>query len=281
MKPYQFAVLRYVHNASSGEFVNVGVVLWCAPSALFAFELNERYGRLSSFFKGAFDGVAYRAMLRRLKTKLGRLAGQHDGQPGLEHVNDKDLDELLDWVLPEDDSCFQWSAVMGGIAADPRARLRQLFAELVERHEAPGPRQRRDETEIWTEVERALRERGLLGRVETQVEIGVADYSYKFKLGWMNGVRQVLEPISLDFLGRGDVLEKANTWCGRLLNLSKSEEQFQFTGVVSKPEREDLIGAFNQATRLLREAPRVRAILQESEVAAFLPDIEHDLEHRE
>jgi hypothetical protein len=268
MKPYQFATLRYIHNVGAAEFVNVGVVMWCPADGRFLYELNDRYGRLSGFFKSGFDGASFRSGLRLLRSKLERLASQHSGQTLFDR--DKELQAYLDWVLPEDSSCFQWSEVMAGIASDLNGRLNQLFAELVERHEARGARQRRDEMEVWTG-------QGLLARIDTQVEVKAPSFSYQFRAGWMNGVQQVLEPISLDYLAKSEVIDKANSWCGRLLNLSKSEHAFQFTAVVSKPDRPELQATFEQALRMLREAPQVRRILQEEEVPEFLPLIEKDL----
>lgn len=112
-----------------------------------------------------------------------------------------------DHVLPEDSSCFQWSEVMAGIASDLHGRLTQLFAELVERR---ATRQRRDEMEVWTGLEAFLRRQGLLGRIDTQVEVKAPSFSYQFRAGWLNGVQQVLEPISLDHLAKSEVIDKAN-----------------------------------------------------------------------
>lgn len=46
--PYSFAVLRYIHNIVTGEFINVGVVLY-SPKARFLSALcTARYGRVSN-----------------------------------------------------------------------------------------------------------------------------------------------------------------------------------------------------------------------------------------
>src|SRR4051794_39758082 len=65
MIPYQFVLLRYMNNASAGELVNIGVVMWLPRQRRLVFWLNERYGRLSSFFQ-PFDGSSYRQMVKSL-----------------------------------------------------------------------------------------------------------------------------------------------------------------------------------------------------------------------
>ena len=54
--PYTYTILRYVHDTSTGEFANVGVVL-SSPEAHYANAiLRPTYGRLSKMFPG-FDAA--------------------------------------------------------------------------------------------------------------------------------------------------------------------------------------------------------------------------------
>lgn len=271
MTPYQFVLLRYMNNASAGELVNIGVVMWLPRQKRIVFSLNERYGRLSTFFQ-PFDGSSYRQMVKNLSAHFAAVSRElTESGRSIENIGD-----LLPLLVRDDASCFQWSQAMGGISAEPEAELQDLVAELVERHEVRSSRQRRDEAEIWSNVEQRLRARGLLQRVQSSVEISSPNYAYKFKTGWQNGVRQVLEPISFDYLSAPDVIEKANTWSGRLLNLGKAAD-FQMTGVVAPPQRVDLLPVYNQARAILADMPQVRRLLTEDELDLFLPEIERDM----
>jgi hypothetical protein len=270
MTPYQFAILRYVHSAVTEEFVNVGVLLWLPNQQSGEFRANDRYARLSGFFRG-FDGPGYRYLIRHLVHRFEEFRAANAA------VGSRlDMSDVLAALVPLDASVFQWSTVMGGIADDPSARLDQLFVELVERFEIVGARGRRDEAEIWTSMERGLSRRGLLGSVESGIELEAPDYRYRFKAGWMNGRLQVMEPISLDYINGTDVVEKANSWGGRLLNLARGSD-FALTGVVSLPTRSDLTGAVQQAIRILSAAPRVRQIVTEDRFDQVMDDIERDI----
>jgi hypothetical protein len=89
----------------------------------------------------------------------------------------------------------------------------------------------------------------------------------------------MMDAISFDYLSASDIIEKANTWTGRLVNLNAAN-RFRMTGVVSSPQRSDLIPVFEQAVTLLRESPGVRAVVREEEIDSFLPEIERDLSHK-
>ena len=279
MTPYQFAIIRYLHNANSGEFVNIGLVMWLPREKRTLFSINERYSRLSQFFS-PFDGSGYRQLVRQLSHRLKWVSKDIEERGSTTEAEKPILDigDLLPLLLPEDNSCFQWSSAMAGIASDPELRLKQLTAEMIERHEPKGPRTRRDEADIWGGLEQRLQTRGLTGKLQRDVELSGANYSYKFKRGWKNGAIQVLEPISLDYLYPWDVIDKATTWSGRLFNLSKSTK-FEMSGVLARPQGEELTKAYNQAVAILKDTPQVRALITEDEFDDFMNKIEHDLEH--
>lgn len=267
MIPYQAAIVRYRHNVSAGELVNVGVVMWLPTDGRLLFRLNERYGRLASFFKGV-DFAGYRQQIRQLRDHCTMVCA---------HGREADsIADLLPLLLRDDASVFQWSEPLGGAVRDPDKRLDQLFAELVERHEVRGPRERRDEVEIWSNITRKLEARGLDKRIRYNVDLSADSFAHRFHAGWQNGTTQVLEPISLDYLNPREMIDRANTWSGRLHTLGLSQ-QFAFTGVVAGPERADLAVAFQQAKSILRRAPHVRKIVGEDNLDQVMDEIESDL----
>src|SRR5258705_13521255 len=67
--PYTYSVIRYLHDPSTGEMLNIGVIL-CAPNdrAIEA-RLEYRYERLSAAFV-EFDGDHYRRTLHQFNGVL-------------------------------------------------------------------------------------------------------------------------------------------------------------------------------------------------------------------
>jgi hypothetical protein len=110
--------------------------------------------------------------------------------------------------------------------------------------------------------------------VNHAVELQSSLYSYRFHTGWVNGVRQVMEPISFDMTQPGRIEDKAVTWAGRLHSLSVNSEDFQFTAVVAPPSAKELEANYISAKAILTSAPRVRAVLDESEAESFFEQIE-------
>ena len=264
MKPYHFSLLRYMHSATAGELVNIGVVMWIPIDRKILTWINEKYARLSGFYSTEFDGSEYRRMVRDLRARFERVAAPQTAEA-------QNFAQVVDMLLAPNSSCFQWSAPMGGMSADPEARFSALVDEFVERYNR-GVRPRRDEAEIWADVQSKLKEREVLGRVQTNVEVHGAHLSYNFRLGWLNGAKHFLEPISFDYLSAKDVIEKANAWTGRLYDFRDSG--IRFHGVLAKPTRDDFLEVFEQARRTLASAPTVEELVLESDVDRLLARID-------
>ena len=106
MTPYHYAVLRYVHDLSGGEFVNIGIIMWLPESSELMFQLNQRYRRLSNFFANDFEGESYRQMVRHLESHFKSVVDdikEEYRQPKLNFVKTtNDIKDILSQLVLED-----------------------------------------------------------------------------------------------------------------------------------------------------------------------------------
>ena len=284
--PYQFALIRYLNNETSGEFVNVGLLMWSPSTRRLVARVSTRYSRMAQFFLN-FDGLTYREVLSELRSRIASLADAlQKGEQlafgeGAPQPLPRDFQGILERVLRTDATALRWSPIMGGVVPDPEVRADELFEELIRRHEAPAHHRGRTEEQIWSDVDRTLEESGLGDEIERHVRVSGSRYEYTFHAGWMNGKRQVMQPISFDLMDADTIVEKANTWSGRLYNLSKGNPKaFEFTAVVAPPSRTDLRKGYSRALGILEEAPAVREIVSEGRFQSFIRKIEEDLGHK-
>ncbi len=70
---YQYSVARYLHDPSTGEALNIGIVLYCAAAVYLKARLNGRFKRLSDAFAG-FNGDQYRSTINRIERAFDRWA---------------------------------------------------------------------------------------------------------------------------------------------------------------------------------------------------------------
>ena len=281
MTSYHFAILRYVHDVSTEEFVNIGVAMWIPGRSKLLFRVNERCGRLFSFFKNV-DKPSYRRMVRNLKRAADLKWGSDNVSPAYLFKNTANHPfEIFHAIVREDASCFQWSRLMSGITHDVERRFEELFEEFVTFHESSVVQfycdayHPRSEPQIWKHVCHVLEVHHLDRRVEYGVKIEAPNYDHLFQMGWNNGTRQVLEPISFALKKPAGIVDKANTWSGRLFNLSKSND-FGLTAVIAPPGVDNM-DAFNDGLAILKDARSIRKIITEDEVDDYMSEIKKDL----
>lgn len=283
--PYQFSVLRFRESKSSGELVNIGLLMLLPGSEEVLHFITPRYSRLSEFF-GEFDSNAYSTMRMDLERHFKEFLGREsqDGQQlelnsvaqTQEHW-DGSLEDLL-WILvPEKESCFQWSIIMSGIHPMPHQRFEELKWEFIERHEAKSSRERKDEQTIRRIIVKQIEEADLSQYVHQRILDGSHNISHTFPVAWQNGSIQVMDGISFDLLQQGQIQSKALSWYGKLQNFIGTNPEFGFTAIVSPPPERSLYRAYEDACEMLSALEQTRAIYTMDEADRAIDEIRRDV----
>lgn len=258
---YTYTVLRYMHDVTTGEFVNVGVALH-APDAPFLGALcRTTYGRLSSAFPGV-NGEHFRALMRYIQSQFELLGDRVRDQLKLDGANS--VRDFATLVLPADDSSLQWSPEGSGRGEDPAATLEKLFERMVMRYDDRHVRVQRDDSEVWRHFKRTLETKQLLRYFEPR-KVSVADDEIEFEHTWKNGVLHCLEPVSFDLASAESIRDKAHRWLGRIQSVAAGSEPFRMYFLVGAPQDDALANAYENAISILRKAPVDKTIWSESE----------------
>jgi hypothetical protein len=120
---FEYAVIRVVPRVEREEFLNVGVIVYCAKQKFLksVFVLDEE--RLKAFAKD-IDVHAVRENL----TAFTRLcAGGKDGGP----IGELDLASRFRWLTAMRSTVLQTSRVHPGFCIDAEQKLGELLAEQV------------------------------------------------------------------------------------------------------------------------------------------------------
>lgn len=274
---YELAILQFRPDVTSEELVNIGVVAFSVEAGLLATATTERYGRLKAVYSD-LDGVAFRNLVRAVRSRAASIAKELgkdrlalDGRPD-------GIMGLLDRIVPPGSANFSWSTIRYGVCADLHTRVRDAFDEYIGRHEQSSARERIDDERLWKQVIEDPQLKPVLEYVNRPKEVSSEDYSYRFRGSWMNGHLQLAEPISLDYVNPGGMVEEAVRWNG-IVNLLSKENYFDLTAIVTDPPRGDrhAMEKYQAATTLLRKTEHVRAVIPASEVGELGRIIQEDV----
>jgi hypothetical protein len=129
---YTYTVLRYVHDTTTGGFVNVGVALYAPEARYVSAVCRTTYRRLDQSFPGV-NGEHFTSLMHYVQAQFEELGEKLAGEPMLSDA--KSVLELAQYILPRDDSSLQWSPAGAGKTADPSQTLDQLFERMVTRYD--------------------------------------------------------------------------------------------------------------------------------------------------
>jgi Protein of unknown function (DUF3037) len=272
---YTYTVLRYVHDIATGEFVNVGVVLYAPKVPFLEAKTRSTYGRLTRVFPDV-DGDAFKRAMSHVERSVAVTAKRLDD---LFRENDLTALELATRTLASDDSSLQWSPLGSGRTRAPAQELERLFDKFVLQYDCTRPNSRSDE-EVWRSFSRSLASREVLGKLE-QKEI-VSDVDRRtFRHAWKNSHWHCLEPVSFDFAEGERIHNKAIRWAGQMLALASAPERFKVYLLVGEPTRTDMRSHYHRALRILETIPVASEIVQESQADALADRIADEIRAHE
>ncbi len=272
---YTFTVLRYVHDITSGEFVNVGVALYAREANYLGAICTPRYGRVSRVFLD-IDAEHFRSLMRFIQARFEEQAESLQRVTLPFVTSPKSVVEIAQNILPLDDSSLQWSEPGAGVTEDPAGTLEMLYDRMVQRYEHRVKLSSREDEEIWRPFKKELETRHVLAHLRSK-RIVAKDYDYEFEHARKNGVWNMYEPISFDLLHAETILDKANRWLGRGWNLNDAPEEFKLYMLLGEPRDEKLKSAFVKAKNILNKMPIEKEFVAEHEAADFSRELANEI----
>lgn len=258
---YTYSVLRYVHDVTSGEFVNVGVALYAPQAHYLSAMCRPTYGRINKVFPG-LNAEHFKALMRHIQHSFEERGEQLSSELNL--TSPSGVLEIAQSVLPKDDSSLQWSPSGSGRAVDPAQTLEKLFNRMVMRYEDKHIPHGRTEDDVWRHFKRDLEERKVLQHFQPKM-IAVQDDEIEFQHCWKNGKWHCLEPISFDLAAADSIRDKAHRWLGQMASVQGAADPFKLYLLVGAPQQENLQPAFQSAMSILRKIPGDKEIVLEQD----------------
>jgi hypothetical protein len=274
--PFSYVVLRYMHDAFTREFLNVGVLLHAPQAGFVGFEKLAHLDRVRATFPG-LQSESLRDLLAFLASRTEEI------QNKASELFDRDVlsaEAVAKSLLPTDDSALQWSTPGGGVTDEPQQALKELFERLVMRYLKTYAPTRRDDADIWKAFERELRQRNVLHRLQEKV-LAVGELRHRFERAWQptDGHLRLFQPLSFDLLEPSDIVEKAVRWGALIHHLRAADPGFFIYFLLGRPsEGPHYFKAFQQARKALNEDDGDRKeLVPEEEAPKFAAEVEREI----
>jgi hypothetical protein len=276
-EPYNYVVLRYVHDILAGEFVNVGLVVVVPGQPLILTKARKTFGRIKNIFPD-LDSEACKRAIEAIERGMKSVERSLKSE-GL-FKGDKTAGDYVRIALPLDDSSLQWSPVGAGLTSDPQKTFDQLYHRFVTHHDRPSQRRRSDK-DVWRPVDAKLKEQGVQVALEPKRIHGSTD-AVDFRHAWQNRRWHVYEPLSFDLSDADNIKDKARLWLGHLSAVRVGAiEDVQVHFLVGRPQSASLVRAYKDAVKILRQVPFDNRVFEEDQIDDFVREIKDEVRHHQ
>lgn len=120
---YEWAAVRAVPRVERGEYVNVGVILYCQALDFLQAEVTEDLSRVTALCQDVD--------LPLLRDHLEAVRALCAGEPAAGDGSRRPVGERFRWLVAPRSTMVQTSPVHTGLTDDPAAELAELYQRMV------------------------------------------------------------------------------------------------------------------------------------------------------
>jgi len=239
MKKYQYQLIRYLHDHFTGEYVNVGVVVYSKDERFLASKTTNRYQRVKHMFPEA-DGRwimhvlgNFNQQIRKTSQELNELFTPSDS-----------LEQITTGIIVRDNAAIQLTETKLAIDIDLNAALNGLYNSQVEKYiVSKVDKNSLLDEDVWRIKYKTYFEKyGIDKRLKAH-DVKVPKDVISFQKSWKNEIWHCYEPLSFVLQEKDSIKDKVYKWAGRLQGLQQANEPLHLTLMTSiSPKHKDLKG---------------------------------------
>lgn len=239
MKTYQYQILRYVHDHFTGEFVNLGVVVYSPDNEFLGVLVCQRYSRITSMFPGANGKFIiklvknFEILVKKASRELTQLF-----RPSA------DLASITKTILPPDDSALILTNTRYGVDIDLEVALNDLYKDLVEKYLDSVSEQSLTDEDVWKKKYKSYFDRYRITEKLIPHEVVTKNDTFSFDKAWKNEIWHCYQPVSFDLQSKDAIRGKVYKWSGILREMNKIEEKIHITFLTTLSSHFDNLNEF-------------------------------------
>ncbi|MCP1510984.1 DUF3037 domain-containing protein [Pseudomonas rhodesiae] len=260
-----YSILRFLPYPETGEFVNIGIVLF-ANNGDFRFAVETKRQRVTTFFPSLDAKIFIRAR-KEVNAELARLSGFFTSN----RSDRQALTATFSHLVHPRETMMRFSEPGSVVAANSDQALKALFDHYVKHSFATKEYQ---EAALEKQLGRLLADVNLKQHYVDR-KLGSADYPVKFPFVLIQGGKpvQAIKPLHLGHEESGKIYEHGDAWISRVRRLSAKGQLPPDTLFVAGPPiagKPKLFKAYKEVSIELSSFPEVRVISSEEDRASMV-----------
>jgi Protein of unknown function (DUF3037) len=221
MNTYQYQVLRFLPDRVSGEFVNLGIVVYDQKKKQLAGKFYQKITRVSSFFP-SINSRYLASTLKFLQKEFEIICDKFKNELSFEKI--ESIEDITKKVLPKDDSALFFTDSKKLLEVSLDIALSDLYDKFVLSYIHVDERDYVTDKEVWNNLYKEIFEKHKIIEHFRHHTVKTEMDSWEFEKAWKNGVWNCFETVSFDLVKADSIREKTYKWWGKLSDLKTSEE---------------------------------------------------------
>ena len=274
---FTYSLLRYVHSASSGEALNVGILFIFPEQKQIIFHAPQKLSRLSHTYQN-FSEWLVKAHLKRMKQKAQQVSSDWN------LFSDEILKDQRAFIarefLLEDATALQFSDLRVGVLdTDDYNGLAKSYYELYfgDYEEQEQKEYQRNEKYITQRLYKNIisKSKDVEQYLQKDIIVESPELTLKFDYAWQNHQKHLIKPLAFDLETEEGIQEKSARNFGylTLLNQTAKNKNYTFDILVSRPSSKDLFASYDRALRVLESVPTSKKIIEEPQFDDYSGEI--------
>ncbi len=246
MKKFQYQILQFCPDKVTGEFLNVGIVVFDPQGRELVFRILNKVGAIGQLF----NRTNTRYLLKQLNTihrsldKIRRSLAEDKFQ----FAKYTSVDELTRQAFVRDDSALFFSEVCHSLDISITHLANYLGDRMLTIGEAEVDRDIKSDKEVWTKMFKQYFDKLNVSTYLTPRTIKTKYDEISFEHTWKNGYVNFFEAVNFDLQKDDTIKNKVRRWAGQIDELKTAEENLNLYLLANMPvenaQMQDYISSF-------------------------------------
>lgn len=274
---YSYNILRYMHDRTNGEVLNLGIVFYAPSTRDLYFHIERSAVRLADAFPG-FDKDAHKQLTQQLAAKLNQVKLQltSSGSVGTSENVPQSSRDIIAKYWPDLALSYFFDETQVGVTRDPLSAFEHLCQTVTNGPTSSHKSLSRSDDEVWSVFKKCLNAQN--SKIALKPDIAKSDLiELKVDHSYRNGKLNIIQPITFDFAKQESIQEKAVKWVGNTVALSGSQDIGKIYFLLGKPSNSAHIDAYNKAKQILEKVVIDHTTYEEDQAEKFAVDIDKDM----
>lgn len=236
MITFQYQILRYRPDQVSGEFSNVGIVMYSQEHKFLKCKVIQHIGRVHHLFPGVHSRL-FISSLKGISELINAIGLQKLNE--LDTYHNHSLEQITTSVLPLDNSSLYFDIVNSGIDLSLDVAFDDLFSRIVN-PEITKEEEVHSDAEVWQKIYKPYFEKLNITHRFGKKIIKTQHTELELEHAVQNGKLHVLEPAAFNLSNESRIKDKVLKYSGLLHEVGTQSEETQFHLLAKMPDSPEL-----------------------------------------